>query len=122
MTIYSTIVDDGAGFLRRALRREAADGRHRPADAPSGFQEVEPFGIGALSMSNVIVPTFLMMGPIVVDVVHSQEVEADHPRGDGGAVHGLRRGYVVLTIVGTFFRGQGMHLCWLTDPCQIRID
>jgi hypothetical protein len=24
--------------------------------------------------------------------------------------------YVLLTIFGTFFRGQGMHLYWLGDP------
>lgn len=30
--------------------------------------------------------------------------------------------YVVLTISGTFFRGQGMHLYWPWDPHQIRLE
>jgi hypothetical protein len=30
--------------------------------------------------------------------------------------------YVVLTIVGTFFRGQQMILMWPWDPRQVRIE
>ena len=30
--------------------------------------------------------------------------------------------YVVLTIVGTFFRGQQMILMWPWDPRQVRLD
>jgi ABC-type transport system involved in multi-copper enzyme maturation permease subunit len=30
--------------------------------------------------------------------------------------------YVVLTIVGTFFRGQQMILMWPWDPRQVRLE
>jgi hypothetical protein len=30
--------------------------------------------------------------------------------------------YVLLTIVGSFFRGQGMQLYWPWDPRMARID
>jgi hypothetical protein len=35
---------------------------------------------------------------------------------------GFTVSYVVLTIIGTFFRGQGMHLMWPWDPLQARIE
>ena len=74
-------------------------------------------------MSNVIVPTLLMMGPIVPLMLFIHKKWKPTTREVMVALFtGFVVSYVVLTIFGTFFRGQGMHLCWLTDPCQIRID
>jgi menaquinol-cytochrome c reductase cytochrome b/c subunit len=30
--------------------------------------------------------------------------------------------FIILTISGTFFRGQGMHLYWPWDPHQTRVE
>jgi menaquinol-cytochrome c reductase cytochrome b/c subunit len=87
------------------------------------FREQTPLGVAALSMPDVIIPTLLMLGPIapMMWIIHkrwkpnTREVMI-------ALFTGFFVSFVILTIFGTFFRGQGMHLCWATDPCQIRIE
>jgi hypothetical protein len=87
------------------------------------FKEVEPFGVALLSMPNVIVPTILMLGPIAPLMWFIMKRWKPNTREVMVALFtGFVASYVLLTIFGTFFRGQGMHLCWLTDPCQIRLE
>jgi hypothetical protein len=72
----------------------------------------------------VIVPTFLMLAPIVVLVVLIKVIY--RPDGVRDYMLALFTGfvvaYVVLTIVGSFFRGQQMILMWPWDPRQARIE
>jgi hypothetical protein len=86
--------------------------------------DVNPFGIGALSLPNVIVPTVLMIAPIILLCVLIKVIY--HPDGVRDYMFALFTGfvvaYVVLTIVGTFFRGQQMILMWPWDPRQVRLD
>lgn len=83
-----------------------------------------PLGIGALSMTNVIVPMALMTGPIVLLIILLQMIYK--PDGIRDYMFALFTGfvasYVILTIVGTFFRGQGMHLYWPWHPLQARVE
>ena len=44
------------------------------------------------------------------------------PRLDARLFTGFFVSYVILTIVGTFMRGQGMHLMWPWDSRMIRVD
>ena len=86
--------------------------------------DVNPFGIGALSLPNVIVPLILMNVPIVVLIVSVQAyLRPDSMRDYMFALFtGFVVAYVVLTIVGTFFRGQQMILMWPWDPRQVRLE
>jgi quinol---cytochrome c reductase cytochrome c subunit, bacillus type len=123
-TVYSTIVlialvlfDERVGV--KPLMQNLATALHAPILA-----DVNPFGIGALSLPNVIVPTFLMIAPIIVLCVLINVIY--HPDGVRDYMFALFTGfvvaYVVLTIVGTFFRGQQMILMWPWDPRQVRLD
>jgi menaquinol-cytochrome c reductase cytochrome b/c subunit len=123
-TVFSTIVlialilfDERIGV--KPLMQSLATALHAPILA-----DVNPFGIGALSLPNVIVPTFLMIAPIfvlcwLIKVIY-------HPDGVRDYMFALFTGfvvaYVVLTVVGTFFRGQQMILMWPWDPRQVRLD
>jgi hypothetical protein len=123
-TVYSTIVlialilfDERIGV--KPLMQSLATTLHAPILA-----DVNPFGIGALSLPNVIVPTFLMLAPIVVLVVLIKVIY--RPDGVRDYMLALFTGfvvaYVVLTIVGSFFRGQQMILMWPWDPRQARLE
>jgi hypothetical protein len=123
-TVYSTIVlialilfDERVGV--KPLMQSLATALHAPILA-----DVNPFGIGALSLPNVIVPTLLMIAPIIVLCILIKAIY--HPVGIRDYMFALFTGfvvaYVVLTIVGTFFRGQQMILMWPWDPRQVRLD
>ncbi|MBV9327091.1 MAG: menaquinol-cytochrome C reductase [Chloroflexi bacterium] len=88
------------------------------------FADTNPLGIGALSMPNVIVPMILMNGPIVILLLLIRAIYK--PRGVRDYMFALFTGfvvaYVVLTIVGSFFRGEQMILMWPWDPRQARLD
>lgn len=88
------------------------------------LSDTNPFGIGALSMPNVIVPMILMNFPILVLLLLIKFLFK--PQGMRDYMLALFTGfvasYVLLTIVGSFFRGQQMILMWPWDPRQIRLD
>jgi hypothetical protein len=88
------------------------------------FADTNPFGIGALSMPNVIVPMILMNVPIVILLLLIRAIYK--PQGMRDYMFALFTGfvvaYVVLTIVGSFFRGEQMILMWPWDPRQARLD
>ncbi|HLZ29539.1 MAG TPA: hypothetical protein VKV73_19655 [Chloroflexota bacterium] len=123
-TVYSTIVlialvlfDERVGV--KPLMQNLATLFHAPILA-----DFNPFGIGALSLPNVIVPTFLMLFPIFVlcfllKVIYRPDGVRDYMFA---LFTGFVVAYVVLTIVGTFFRGQQMILMWPWDPRQVRLD
>jgi hypothetical protein len=76
------------------------------------------------SIVNVVVPMILMCGPIALMVwILKKTIKPDNARDWMIALFtGFFVSYVVLTIVGTFMRGQGMHLMWPWDPKMIRIE
>src|SRR5438270_188165 len=88
------------------------------------LSDTNPLGIGALSMPNVIVPMILMNVPIVVLLLLIRFLFK--PQGMRDYMLALFTGfvasYVLLTIVGSFFRGQQMILMWPWDPRQVRLD
>jgi hypothetical protein len=73
---------------------------------------------------DVIVPMILMNGPIVLMIwILKKWYKPDGARDWMIALFtGFFVAYIVLTIVGTFMRGQGMHLMWPWDPRMIRIE
>jgi hypothetical protein len=126
-TIYSTIVlvalilfdEPGIGPGLKPLMHNLAIATGLPL-----LEDVNPLGIGALSLPNVIVPMILMNVPIVVLLVLIRIIYK--PEGMRDYMLALFTGfvvaYVVLTIVGSFFRGQQMILMWPWDPRQARIE
>jgi hypothetical protein len=76
------------------------------------------------SVVNVVAPMILMNGPIVLLVLLLKKLYK--PDGAREWVIAFFTGffvaYVVLTVVGTFMRGQGMHLMWPWDPKMIRVE
>ena len=123
-SVYSTIVlialvifDERIGV--KPLMQSLATALHAPILA-----DVNPFGIGALSLPNVIVPMILMNVPILVLLVLIRVIY--RPQGTRDYMFALFTGfvvaYVVLTIVGSFFRGEQMILMWPWDPRQARLD
>jgi hypothetical protein len=88
------------------------------------FADTNPFGIGALSMPNVIVPLILMNVPIVVLLLLIRAIYKPTDIRDYmfALFTGFVVAYVVLTIVGSFFRGEQMILMWPWDPRQARLD
>ncbi|MDQ6673418.1 MAG: hypothetical protein M3069_22195, partial [Chloroflexota bacterium] len=123
-TVYSTIVlialilfDERIGV--KPLMQGLASTLHAPI-----LSDVNPFGIGALSLPNVIVPTFLMIFPIfvlcfLIKVIYRPDGVRDYMFA---LFTGFVVAYVILTIVGSFFRGQQMILMWPWDPRQVRLD
>jgi menaquinol-cytochrome c reductase cytochrome b/c subunit len=123
-TVYSTIVlialvifDEQIGV--KPLMHNLATALRAPI-----LEDVNPFGIGALSLPNVIVPMILMTVPIILLIVLIRVIyRPDGPRDYVLALFtGFVVAYVVLTIVGSFFRGQQMILMWPWDPRQTRIE
>jgi menaquinol-cytochrome c reductase cytochrome b/c subunit len=123
-SVYTTIVlialilfDEKIGV--KPLMTGLANALHMPILA-----DVNPFGIGALSLPNVIVPLILMNFPILVLILLLRFIY--QPDGMRDYMFALFTGfvisYVVLTIVGTFFRGQQMILMWPWDPHMTRIE
>ncbi len=123
-TVYSTIVlialvifDERVGV--KPLMQNLAAALPAPILA-----DVNPFGIGALSLPNVIVPMILMNFPILVLLILIRVIY--RPQGMRDYMFALFTGfvvaYVVLTIVGSFFRGEQMILMWPWDPRQARLD
>jgi len=92
------------------------------------FSDPNPvvFGVplGVLSPPNVIVPMILLNGPIAVLLVLIYWIYRPITLRELMIClfTGFFVSYVVLTISGTFFRGQGMHLFWPWDPHQIRLE
>ncbi len=123
-TVYSTIVliglilfDERIGV--KPLMQGLASTLHVPI-----LSDVNPFGIGALSLPNVIVPTFLMIFPIfvlcwLIKAIYRPDSIRDYMFA---LFTGFVVAYVILTIVGSFFRGQQMILMWPWDPRQVRLD
>ncbi len=123
-TVYSTIVlialivfDEQIGV--KPLMHSLATALHAPL-----LEDVNPFGIGALSLPNVIVPMIMMTVPIILLIVLIRVIyRPDGPRDYVLALFtGFVVAYVVLTVVGSFFRGQQMILMWPWDPRQTRIE
>jgi len=123
-SVYTTIVlialilfDEKIGV--KPLMTSLANALHMPI-----LSDVNPFGIGALSLPNVIVPLLLMNVPIVILILLLRFIY--RPDGMRDYMIALFTGfvisYVVLTIVGTFFRGQQMILMWPWDPRIVRIE
>ncbi|MBA2450285.1 MAG: menaquinol-cytochrome C reductase, partial [Chloroflexi bacterium] len=73
---------------------------------------------------DIVVPLFLMTLPIVILVGLLQRIYKPDGARDWMIAFftGFLVVYVVLTIFGTFFRGQGMHLYWPWDQSMIRIE
>ena len=123
-SVYSTIVlialvlfDEVKGV--KPLMQGLANTLHAPILA-----DVNPFGIGALSLPNVIVPLILMNVPILVLLILIRVIYGRVSMRDYmiALFTGFVVSYVVLTIVGSFFRGEQMILMWPWDPRQARID
>jgi len=73
---------------------------------------------------DVFVPLILMSGPIVLLLILMKVLYGPLTTRDWMLClfTGFFVSYIVLTISGTFFRGQGMHLYWPWDPHQIRVE
>jgi len=123
-TVYSTIVlialvlfDEYIGV--KPLMQVLATALNAPI-----LTDPNPFGIGALSVPNVIFPMILMNVPIVGLIILIKFLYGPVTIRDYmfALFTGFVVAYVILTIVGTFFRGQQMILMWPWDPRQVRIE
>jgi len=76
------------------------------------------------SVVNVVGPMILMNGPIILLVwLMKKFYKPDNARDWMLCFFtGFFVSYIILTIVGTFMRGQGMHLMWPWDARMIRVD
>jgi hypothetical protein len=122
--VYSTVVlialilfDDRIGV--KPMMQTLATTFNAPVLA-----DTSPLGIGALSLSNVWVPLIMMTAPIIGLCVLIRVIY--RPDGIRDYMFALFTGfvvtYVVLTVVGSFFRGEQMILMWPWDPRQARLD
>lgn len=82
-----------------------------------------PFLSDAL-MVDIVIPSILMLGPIgiLVYLINLIYKPVSTREWMICLFTGFFVAFIVLTIFGTFFRGQGMHLYWPWDPRQIRIE
>jgi quinol---cytochrome c reductase cytochrome c subunit, bacillus type len=123
-TVYSTIVLIALVLFDERIGVKPMMQAIATATGIPFFADTNPLGIGALSMPNVIVPMILMNGPIVVLLLLIRGIYK--PQGARDYMFALFTGfvvsYVVLTIVGSFFRGEQMILMWPWDPRQARLD
>jgi quinol---cytochrome c reductase cytochrome c subunit, bacillus type len=123
-SVYSTIVLIALVLFDEKVGVKPMMQAITTATGISFFADTNPFGIGALSMPNVIVPMILMNGPIVILLLLIRAIYK--PQGIRDYMIALFTGfvvaYVVLTIVGSFFRGEQMILMWPWDPRQARLD
>jgi quinol---cytochrome c reductase cytochrome c subunit, bacillus type len=123
-SVYSTIVLIALVLFDEKVGVKPMMQAITTATGISFFADTNPFGIGALSMPNVIVPMILMNGPIVILLLLIRSIYK--PQGIRDYMIALFTGfvvaYVVLTIVGSFFRGEQMILMWPWDPRQARLD
>jgi hypothetical protein len=73
---------------------------------------------------DIVLPMILMNGPIALLVVLLKKFYKPDGARDWmiALFTGFFVAFIVLTIVGTFMRGQGMHLMWPWDPKMIRIE
>jgi hypothetical protein len=76
------------------------------------------------SVVNVYVPLIFMLGPIPILIWLVEKLYKPDGARDWMVClfTGFFVSYVVLTIFGTFMRGQGMQLMWPWDPRMIRLD
>ena len=123
-SVYTTLVlialilfDDRVGV--KPMMQALASAFNAPILA-----DTSPLGIGALSLPNVWVPLIMMSVPIVVLLISIRAIyRPDSIRDYMFALFtGFVVSYVVLTIVGSFFRGEQMILMWPWDPRQARLD
>lgn len=77
-----------------------------------------------LFVADVLIPTAIMNFPILVLLIAITRLYGPLTIRDYmiALFTGFVISYLVLTIVGTFFRGQGMHLYWPWAPEQVRIE
>ncbi|MBV8717260.1 MAG: menaquinol-cytochrome C reductase [Chloroflexi bacterium] len=123
-SVYSTIVLIALVLFDERIGVKPMMQAIASATGVAFFADTNPLGIGALSMPNVIVPMILMNVPIVVLLLLIRGIY--RPQGMRDYMIALFTGfvvaYVVLTIVGSFFRGEQMILMWPWDPRQARLD
>jgi len=84
-------------------------------------------GIGLFtwpSMVNIVAPMILMNGPIILLVwIMKKYYKPDNARDWMICLFtGFFVAFIILTIVGTFMRGQGMHLMFPWDAKMIRVE
>jgi hypothetical protein len=122
--VYSTIILIGLVLFDERIGVKPMMQAIASATGIAFFADTNPFGIGALSMPNVIVPMILMNVPILVLLILIRVIY--RPSGVRDYMFALFTGfvvaYVILTIVGSFFRGEQMILMWPWDPRQARLD
>ena len=123
VTIYTIVVEVALVFFDAIVGVKPLMTSLANATGIAYLKETEPLGFAVFSMPNVIVPTLLMLGPIVPLMFILRHRYRPNIRGVMIALFtGFVVSYVVLTIFGTFFRGQGMQLYWPWDPHMVRID
>ncbi|MFN0074353.1 MAG: menaquinol-cytochrome C reductase [Chloroflexota bacterium] len=73
---------------------------------------------------DILVPTVLMLAPIGILVFLIKAIYRPVSTREWMVClfTGFFVTYIILTVFGTFFRGQGMHLLWPWDPHQVRVE
>ena len=123
VTIYTVIVEIAEIMFDARYPVKVLMSNLAQATGIDYFREVEPFGSAVLSMPNTIVPMLFMLGPIVPLMAFIHWRWKPNTREVMVALFtGFFVSYIILTIFGTFFRGQGMQLYWPWDPHMQRID